>query len=714
MHTFNQQNMNNFKYDLEISDWSSLQSSVDINSMYSKFINTVQILYIKSFPVVIKTLKASEQHRPWITKAIRKSITKKNSLYKKYLKLRTEEAHSAYKCYRNKLTAILRKSEKSYYLTKLDNVKDNLAKTWKILNSITSRTRPKGTIDEIICNNGIISDKKLIANKFNNFFVNVGPDLAKKIPAASESYKHFLPLSNSNSLFLKPTDNIEIKQIILALKNSYSKGHDNLSVNTIKTCSDQLAEPLCMIFNKSIEEGIVPDDLKIAKIIPIYKSDDKKIISNYRPISVLPAFSKILERLLCNRLLGFIDKHNFLSKNQYGFRKNISTSMAILDLVDKISNSIEKNEHTVGIFLDLAKAFDTVNHDILLNKLYHYGIRGTAHDWFKNYLSKRYQYVYINNTQSSKLPVTCGVPQGSILGPLLFLLYINDLSTVSKLMTFIMFADDTNIFITGKNVSNLTHVVNSELHSLSIWFSANLLSLNIKKTNYILFGNKKLPDITIMINNEKISRAFQTKFLGIIIQANLKWDVHINSVANKISKTIGIMNKIKHTLSTAHLKLLYSSLIEPYLNYCCIVWASPVKKGSLEVLYKLQKRSVRVISSAYYRAHTKPLFRKLNILNIYYLCQIQIATFIYKSINHQLPCHCTNYFTRTNDLHSHATRGHEYDLYIVKAHKTCRTNSLTSRGPKYWKTLPDFIRSATSLAIFKSHLKEHLLAFDSP
>jgi len=138
------------------------------------------------------------------------------------------------------------------------------------------------------------------------------------------------------------------------------------------------------------------------------------------------------------------------------------------------------------------------------------------------------------------------------------------------------------------------------------------------------------------------------------------------------------------------------------------------KKGSLEVLYKLQKRSVRVISSAYYRAHTKPLFRKLNILNIYYLCQIQIATFIYKSINHQLPCHCTNYFTRTNDLHSHATRGHEYDLYIVKAHKTCRANSLTSRGPKYWKTLPDFIRSATSLAIFKSRLKEHLLTLDSP
>jgi len=708
---FSQENLAKFKYELQTHDWSVLDTLPDINSMYAKFNNDFQYLYHESFPVQTKILTASEISKPWITKAIKKSIAKKHKLYKNYQQLRTDESLSKYKTYKNKLTTILRKAEKMYYLEKLNSVRNNLAKTWKILNSVISRTKTKGIIDEIVHNNKVIQDPTIIANNFNAFFANVGPNLAAKIPKSSQPFTKYLDSNISDSIFFKPTNEQEIKLIIDSLKSSFSKGHDNYSVNTLKHCVNELSSPLCVIFNRSMQDGVVPDDLKIAKIVPIYKSDDKKTISNYRPISVLPAFSKILERLIYNRLLDFINKHEILSKNQYGFRQNISTSMALIDLVDQISTSMENNEFTLGIFLDLAKAFDTVNHDILLEKMSHYGIRGLPHNWFKSYLTNRCQYVYLNGINSNKLPVTCGIPQGSILGPLLFLLYINDLNSVSKLLTFIMFADDTNLFIKGRNLDRLIAVLNSELEVITDWFCANLLSLNIKKTNYILFGNKKVCDVSIFINHEKIDRVYETKFLGIIIQANLKWNIHISTIKNKISKSLGIINKAKYILTSSHLKLLYQTLIEPYLNYCCVIWASTVKNTALETLHLLQKRSVRLISYAKARAHAKPLFHKLNILNIYDLCRLQISLFVFKSINCLLPSRYFNYFTLTKEIYHYSTRSSkDCKLFIVNARLASRINTLASRGPKCWNSLPTAIRSSSSQYTFKASVKKYLLS----
>jgi hypothetical protein len=222
-----------------------------------------------------------------------------------------------------------------------------------------------------------------------------------------------------------------------------------------------------------------------------------------------------------------------------------------------------------------------------------------------------------------------------------------------------MFADDTNIFISGDNLDNLTSVVNTELSTISLWFSANLLSLNIKKTNYILFSNKKLHDISIIIGSEKITRVFETKFLGVLIQSNLKWNSHVNSVANKISKTVGILYKVKNILSSAHLATLYHSLIEPYLHYCCIVWATHSESTLLETLLKLQKRCCRIICYSPPKAHSRPLFTKLRIFTIYDLCLIHILVFVYKSINLLFPHHFPNYFTRTRGIHPLETRGNK-------------------------------------------------------
>jgi len=705
---FSQENIDKFSHYLCTHDWSILKQFSDVNLMYNSFIATTQIYYNKAFPVKTKIISTAVNHLPWITPAIKKSITKKNSLYKAYLTQHSAESLKTYKAYRNKLTAVLRKAEKQYYMAKLEHVKDNLGKTWKILNSIISRTSRKDTIPEIVHNSKIINNANEIANKFNSFFANVGPNLAKKIPQATCNFSDFLPAGILDSIFLKPTDENEICQVTGLLKNSYSKGFDELSTVILKNCIGELCQPLCMIFNKSIEDGVVPTGLKIAKVIPIYKTEDRKLVSNYRPISVLPAFSKIIERLMYNRLINFLNKHDILSPNQYGFRKNLSTSMALLDLVDKLSSSIDNNEITVGIFIDLAKAFDTVNHNILLSKLYHYGIRGTAYNWFKSYLSNRSQYVYVNNVKSDSLPVTCGVPQGSILGPLLFLVYINDLNFVSKILTLLMFADDTNIFISGKNLQDIISLTNTELEKINTWFSANLLSLNVKKTNYILFGHKKMPDVDIFINNQNVIRVNQTKFLGVIIQHNLKWHAHIQLIQNKISKTIGILNKIKNILSTPHLRLLYQSLIEPYLMYSCMVWATPDRSTLLEVLHRLQKRAARIIVYAKHRDHSKPFFSKLNILSIYDLCLTQILHFVYKSLNSLLPSRYNNYFISLKESHLHYTRGSKHNLFVSRAAKICRINCLSIRGPKFWNSLPDTLKTAPSFAIFKTYLKTYL------
>ena len=330
-------------------------------------------------------------------------------------------------------------------------------------------------------------------------------------------------------------------------------------------------------------------------MIPIYKKDDAEIYSNYRPVSVLPSFSKILERLIFNRCVDHLDKHDILNEKQFGFRKNHSTYMAIIELIDKINNAVEKRETTLALYLDLSKAFDTIDHNILLYKLEHYGFRGIVLNWFRSYLSNRTQYVYYNNCKSEKLDVTCGVPQGSILGPLLFILYINDIVNTSNMLQFILFADDTTILFSDKDISSKIDLINTELKEVTNWFKTNKLSVNASKTNFMIMGtthqtSKPKNNIKVILDNVELSRVNKTKFLGVLIDENLTWKDHIDAISKTMSRNIGIINKLKHFVPKRILLSLYYTLVMPYLNYGILAWGNSCKTY-LNKLLKLQKRA---------------------------------------------------------------------------------------------------------------------------
>ena len=427
--------------------------------------------------------------------------------------------------------------------------------------------------------------------KINTVLLHYITNLAKVIPDTTIIHNEFLKDSCDNSIFLQPVTDEEIYSIIKSLKNG-SPGIDNICAKPIKFVKDLIIHPLRYVCQLSLSQGCFPYELKISKIIPLYKSGDRTLFNKYRPISLLPLFSKVLERLMHDRLYDCLVKYSILYSFQFGFRKAHSTYMALTCILDKLHNALEKGEYAIGIFIDFRQAFDTVDHSILLQKLYHYGIRGVAYDWFCDYLKNRTQLVSYHNIQSNYADISCGVPQGSILGHLLFLIYINDVAFVSTQLFSVLFADDTNMFGTDNDLEALIVNVNTELEKNVKWLNANKLSLNIDKTHHMLFRNEmKVVKETckVYMNRQEISEDETTKFIGVIIDNRLNWKHHIDSICNKVSKNIGIILIARRVFNKTTLWSLYYSFIYPYCTSCIHVWGSAYKTH-LQKLQILQKK----------------------------------------------------------------------------------------------------------------------------
>ena len=522
----------------------------------------------------------------------------------------------------------------------------------------------------------------------------------------------------------------------MALPNK-GTGPASIPLRMLKDVVDLVITPLCYIINLSFSSGIFPDVLKVAKVIPIHKGGSTQLVNNFRPISLLSIFDKIIEKLMHKRLYDFLEEHDILYQYQFGFRKKMSTSHSLIEISEEIKESIDNGKYGCGIFIDLKKAFDTVNHKVLLTKLEHYGIRGALLKWFQSYLTDRKQYVFYNGVASEMEVITCGVPQGSVLGPLLFLLYVNDLPNISDKLKFFLFADDTNIYYDSDDLINLEKTVNNELKKLSQWLNVNRLALNVSKTNFVIFRAKKpiYHNVTLILNRKAIEQKDHVKYLGVFMDEHLNWKYQISNVAKKISRGIGIIAKLRSSLDPMLLRNIYYCLVFSHLTYGVEAWGSACSTD-LEKLLILQKKAVRILTgNKYFQIYgepctplpsSEPLFKTLEILKFDDIFKISIAKFIYSTLAFESPAVFWEWFAYSHVIHNHATtsstsinRAQYFDVGNVEHTRYLFTKRghlvnygakmIQVYGPKLWNTLPKNVHDSTSLSSFKINVKNYFI-----
>ena len=657
----------NFFLDLLSIDWDEVikLDLKDPNISFAEYYTTINNLIDKYMPLRKMTKKEVKlMFKPWITPDILKSMKERDSLKYQYNHTKDQTKKSdldkKYKEAKNRIIENTRQNKKTYFQEFFAKNANDIKNTWKgIRNLINIKNKNKTQPKSLIVNNKTITDPKKVSNTFNDYFSTIASNLQKKIHYYGKDFSKFLKDPNPVSFFIRPTNEIEVINNINNLNGNKALGPTSIPTNIFHLIKLNIAKPLAEIINLSFETGIYIDVLKISKVAPIFKEKGSELEHcNYRPISLLSNINKIIEKIMHERLYSFFEQHKCIYELQYGFRAKHSTSHALIDLIEDVRKSIDQNLYAVGVFIDLQKAFDTVDHKILLQKLDHYGVRGKANDWFKSYLSNRQQFVTINGTDSDWKPMTYGVPQGSVLGPLLFLMYINDLYQSIKYSTTRHYADDTCLLNKNKSLKRLKKLLNLDLKILTAWLKANKISLNASKTEILIFRNPKKPlnyDLKLKLDGHRLYQSKYVKYLGVLIDPYLRWDYHIKTLAPKLSRAVGMLAKMRHFLTTEILRNLYFGIFYSIMTYGAQVWGQH-NNAHVRRISKLNDKAIRIMNFAKYHDDPSEHYKNLNILKFQDIIKLNNYLYIHDHFNLNLPTSLLDNFKFIKTSHNHNTR----------------------------------------------------------
>jgi hypothetical protein len=656
------------------------------------------------------TISEKYCHKAWFNLDIQNAMKQRHDLYKLAILSKSEESWNEYRTMRNNVVTMIRQAKNTYYQNLVENRKNQPKELWKKLKRLLPGNTDQPS--EVSFEGTTYEDPTKISEKFNIYFIDSIKnivDILKCKPAVVLNNNHEISEMNTFKLI----DMRDLKSALAIMKNT-GGGESGITTSILKDSAEVIADRFIDLINCSLTYGKFPEEWKTSVIIPLQKVSKTKKCEEFRPINTVPVYEKLLEIVVKEQITLHCNVNNLIASEQSGFRNDHSCETAIISICDKWFSEIENKNIVVAVFLDLKRAFETIDRQILIEKLqYQYNITGTVLEWFKSYLSNRKQKVKYGDILSDDILVEYGVPQGTVLGPLLFNLYVNDIVKHVKYCNISMFADDTMLYKSGKNIENIITEINEDLMSIYHYLCSNSLSVNVNKSKYIIFQNRYSQSeinnigMTVQINKIVLERVNEIKYLGVIFDHKLSFHSHIQYVLNKMSQKVYLLSRIGKNLNIYTRRLLYTTIVSPHLNYCSsVLFMLPAYK--VHEIQIVQNRAMRNILCCSRYTPINLMLKILKFLSVKQTLIFNTLITVFKIRIKKTPRYLHDKINYVKERQRYNLRNCEdFDLQLCKFNPKC--NSLYHQGLMLFNQLPIDIKACNDLSNFKRMLRVYII-----